>query len=353
MVLAVVAKDTSGVLERFEIERRAVGDSDVDIDIKYCGICHSDLHQIRGEWAMPLLYPMVPGHEIAGIVRSVGPKVTKFKVGDRVGVGCIVDSCRSCDSCAKGLEQFCANGMLGTYNSKTTKYGQKTKVLEGHDSEYTFGGYSQSVVVTEECVVRIPDSIDLAASAPLLCAGITTYSPLAHFGAKAKGSACTTGVIGFGGLGHMAVKLALAMGNTVYVFSTSVGKKAAVEELGAKFVCSADKDQMAAVTGKCNFILDTVSGNHDANLYLSALAVDGTFCVVGAPQAPFSIHAFSVRGVGGGVFGLGRRRPQMLSRCFLMMCACLFVAVLVYLAEYLVSTSNCLTASRPAAHHGA
>eukprot|EP00292_Cryptomonas_paramecium_P007957 CAMPEP_0113704838 /NCGR_PEP_ID=MMETSP0038_2-20120614/26762_1 /TAXON_ID=2898 /ORGANISM="Cryptomonas paramecium" /LENGTH=343 /DNA_ID=CAMNT_0000629705 /DNA_START=27 /DNA_END=1055 /DNA_ORIENTATION=- /assembly_acc=CAM_ASM_000170 len=322
MVLAIAAKDTSGVLERVEIERRAPGEQDVDIEIKYCGICHSDLHSIRAEWPIPSMYPMVPGHEIAGIVRAVGSQVTKFKVGDRVGVGCIVDSCRECGNCSKGLEQFCAKGNTGTYNSKATYYGKsgpKTKVLEGHSAEYTFGGYSQSIVVTEECVVRIPDSIDLAASAPLLCAGITTYSPLAFFGAKDKGSACTTGVIGFGGLGHMAVKLALSMGNTVYVFSTSVVKKAAVEELGAKFVCSADKDQMAAVTGKCNFILDTVSGNHDANLYLSALAVDGTFCVVGAPQAPFSIHAFSLimarKSVAGSLIGGIPETQEMLDYC--------------------------------------
>lgn len=321
-VLAVAASDTSGVLKKIEIERRSVMENDVDIEVKYCGICHSDLHQIRAEWPIPVVYPMVPGHEVVGVVKAVGSAVTKFKVGDRVGVGCIVDSCRDCAQCAKGNEQYCGKGMVGTYNSKTTWYGRtgpRTKLLPGQDAEVTFGGYSQSLVCDEKYVLRIPDALPLDKAAPLLCAGITTYSPLVYYGAKAKGTACTTGVIGFGGLGHMAVKLAKAMGNKVVVFSTSPGKKAAVEALGARFINSSDAADMASVTGTVDLIIDTASADHDINVYFGALATDGQFCVVGAPQAPFTVHPFSVifgrRSVCGSLIGGIQETQETLDFC--------------------------------------
>jgi uncharacterized zinc-type alcohol dehydrogenase-like protein len=266
------------------IERREPTESDVQIEILYCGICHSDLHSVRNEWSefMPTVYPIVPGHEIVGRVKAVGAAVTKFKPGDLVGVGCMVDSDGTCKNCKEGLEQFCPNLTL-TFNSP-----------DKHLGGVTYGGYSESVVVDERFVLRVPTNLELSGVAPLLCAGITTYSPIRHWGV---GKGTKMGVVGLGGLGHVAVKLGHAFGAHVVVFTTSPNKKDDALKLGAdEVVVSKNEDEMKAHAGTFNFILDTVSGNHDINTYLNLLARDGNLTLVGAPSEPLPVSAFTLIG---------------------------------------------------------
>ncbi|MBT2722607.1 NAD(P)-dependent alcohol dehydrogenase [Bacillus sp. ISL-46] len=263
------------------IERRDLQPNDVLIEIKYAGICHSDIHATRGEWG-PVNYPFVPGHEIAGIVTQVGSEVSKFTVGDRVGVGCMVDSCGECVHCHEGEEQYCLNGMTGTYGS-IDKNGQ-----------YTQGGYSSHIVVTEGFVVRIPDSIELDVAAPLLCAGITTYSPLRHWGAAAGKKVA---IVGLGGLGHMAVKLAHAMGAEVTVLSQTLKKKEDGLQLGADhYYATSDPETFKKLAGSFDLIVNTVSAKIDISAYLSLLALDGTLVNVGAPAEPLPVNVFSLIG---------------------------------------------------------
>ncbi|WDF53890.1 NAD(P)-dependent alcohol dehydrogenase [Mucilaginibacter sp. KACC 22063] len=293
-------------LDQLNINRRKPTAHDVEIDILYCGVCHSDLHTARNEWHNTV-YPCVPGHEIVGKIISVGDHVTKFKVGDMVGVGCIVDSCRECEYCKEGLEQYCEPGMTGTYNSPD-KYLQDTP---------TFGGYSESVVVDENYVLHIPDNLDPAATAPLLCAGITTYSPLHHWNV---GPGKKVGVVGIGGLGHMAIKIAKAMGAHVIAFTTSQSKFDEAKRLGAdEVVLSKDEEQMAAYRGKLHFILDAVSAEHDINAYLALLRVDGSLALVGAPEHPLPVAAFSLipgrKSFAGSMIGGIAETQEMLDFC--------------------------------------
>jgi uncharacterized zinc-type alcohol dehydrogenase-like protein len=253
------------------VARRAPKEDDVEIDIDFCGLCHSDVHATRGEWGNQN-YPLVPGHEIVGRVSRVGSAVDEFTPGERVGVGCLVDSCRECDSCLDGLEQYCENGMTGTYGSKDGRNG----------GAITQGGYATSIVVDRRYVLRIPDSLDAAAAAPLLCAGITTYSPLRHFDVEAGD---VVGVVGLGGLGHMAVKLAKAMGAEVKVFTTSESKISAARELGAdEVILSSDEAQMAGANRSVDVIIDTVAAPHDLNPYFRTLRVDGALFQLGLPS---------------------------------------------------------------------
>jgi uncharacterized zinc-type alcohol dehydrogenase-like protein len=286
------------------IERRDLEPHDVLIEIKYAGICHSDIHTARGEWG-PVNYPLVPGHEIAGIVTQVGSEVTKYAIGDRVGVGCMVDSCRECDNCRKGVEQYCLNGNTGTY-AAIDRYGQ-----------YTQGGYSTHIVVTEDFVVRIPDGIELDVAAPLLCAGITTYSPLRHWGA-APGK--KVAVVGFGGLGHMAVKLAHAMGAEVAVLSQTLKKKEDGLRLGADhYFATSDPETFKKLASTFDLIVNTVSAKIDMNAYLSLLAVDGTLVNVGAPPEALPVQVFSLighrRSFAGSAIGGIRETQEMLDFC--------------------------------------
>ncbi|MCE7039056.1 NAD(P)-dependent alcohol dehydrogenase [Dyadobacter sp. CY312] len=288
------------------IQRRKPTPHDVEIDIQFCGVCHSDLHTARSEWG-PSIYPCVPGHEIVGRIVSVGDHVKKFKVGDLVGVGCMVDSCRECQYCQEDLEQFCEKGMTGTYGSPDPH-------LPGSP---TFGGYSERIVVNENYVLRIPENMDLAAAAPLLCAGITTYSPLRHWNV---GPGKKVGVVGIGGLGHMGIKIAKAMGAEVVAFTTSESKFAEAKRLGAdEVVLSQDKEQMAAYRGKLHFILDAVSAQHDINAYLSLLRVDGSLALVGAPEHPLPVAAFSVimgrKSFAGSMIGGIAETQEMLDFC--------------------------------------
>lgn len=254
-------------LEEMTIPRRAVTAHDVEIEILFCGVCHSDLHTARNDWGNSL-YPVVPGHEIVGKVTKVGDKVSKFQVGDLAAVGCLVDSCRTCNSCKKDLEQYCLNGFTGTYNGNDAHLG-------GH----TFGGYSERVIVDEEFVLKVPKNLDLAAVAPLLCAGVTTWSPLVHW-KVGKGS--KVAVVGLGGLGHMAIKLAKGLGASVTLFSRSPDKSEDAKKLGAEaVVISTDEAQMEAVEGKFDFIIDTVPYEHDVNPYVTTLNINGTLVIVG------------------------------------------------------------------------
>ena len=256
-----------------DIERRAPGPGDVQIDIAFCGVCHSDLHTVRSEWP-GTLYPCVPGHEIVGHVSAVGAEVQGFKVGDTVGVGCLVDSCRHCASCNEGLEQYCSNGFVGTYNGPTAD-------APGH----TLGGYAQQIVVEQRFVLKIRHGDDqLAAVAPLLCAGITTYSPLRHWNA---GPGKKVGIVGIGGLGHMGIKIAHAMGAHTVAFTTSEGKRQDALDLGAdEVVISRDAAQMQQHAGSFDFILNTVAAPHNLDAFTSLLKRDGTMCLVGAPASP-------------------------------------------------------------------
>ena len=271
-VHAYAAPSATAPLEPTTIERRDVGATEILIDIKFAGICHSDIHTARGEWG-DAGWPIVVGHEIAGVVAEVGSKVDKHKVGDRVGVGCLVDSCRTCSSCEAGLEQYCLEGNVQTYGG-----------VEKETGKQTYGGYSTRIVVDRDFVLRISPDVDLAATAPLLCAGITTYSPLRHWGVK-EGS--KVGVVGLGGLGHMAVKLAHAMGAEVTLFTTSPGKTDDAKALGAdEVVISKDAEAMKAKAGSLDLIVNTVAASHDLDPLLTALAVDGTMVLVGAPATP-------------------------------------------------------------------
>ncbi|MFC5527869.1 NAD(P)-dependent alcohol dehydrogenase [Cohnella yongneupensis] len=286
------------------IERRDLKPHDVLIEIKYAGICHSDIHTARGDWG-PVQYPLVPGHEIAGIVTDIGSEVTKFAVDDRVGVGCMVDSCGECVNCRKGEEQYCLEGNVGTY-AAIDRYGQ-----------YTQGGYSTHIVVTEDFVVRIPDGLELDVAAPLLCAGITTFSPLRHWGA-APGK--KVAVVGLGGLGHMAVKLAHAMGAEVTVLSQTLKKKEDGLKLGADhYYATSDPETFKKLAGSFDLIVNTVSAQIDINAYLSLLALDGTLVNVGAPPEPLSVQVFSLipqrRSFAGSMIGGIRETQEMLDFC--------------------------------------
>jgi uncharacterized zinc-type alcohol dehydrogenase-like protein len=266
-VLGYAAQSPTDALAPYRFERRKPRADDVVIDILYCGVCHSDLHYARNDWGRTT-YPLVPGHEIIGRVVSVGPDVTRFKPGDHVGVGCMVDSCRHCAACKHGLEQYCEEYPTYTYGS-----------TDRHDHMRTFGGYSEKVVVSDKFVLKVPDGLDLKGAAPLLCAGITTWSPLRHW-KVGKGS--SVAVIGLGGLGHMALKLAKALGANVTLFSRSPDKEQDARRLGAdKVVISTDEAQMASVTGQFDLIIDTVPYAHDLNPYLPALSLNGTLVLVG------------------------------------------------------------------------
>jgi uncharacterized zinc-type alcohol dehydrogenase-like protein len=289
------------------IVRRDPTEHDVQIEILFCGICHSDLHQVRNEWkqVMPTVYPCVPGHEIVGRVANVGSGVTKFKPGDLAAVGCMVDSDRTCRECRSGLEQFCPNMTL-TYNSP-----------DKHLGGVTYGGYSESIVVDEQYVVKVPSNLNLAGAAPLLCAGITTYSPMRHWGVT-KGK--KVGVVGLGGLGHMAVKIAHALEAHVVVFTTSPNKKEDALRLGAdEVVISRNANEMKKHTGSFDFILDAVSAEHDINAYLNLLGRDGNITLVGAPEQPLAVTAFGLifgrRSLSGSPIGGIPETQEMLDFC--------------------------------------
>ncbi|MER6750324.1 NAD(P)-dependent alcohol dehydrogenase [Streptomyces fungicidicus] len=304
-VAAYAAPAAKAPLERTTIERREVGEHDVLIDIRFAGICHSDIHQAREGWG-DAIFPMVPGHEIAGVVSEVGPGVTAFRAGDRVGVGCMVDSCRECENCRAGREQYCTgSGMVGTYNAL------------GKDGEPTYGGYSQKIVVDENYVVRIPDGLPLDVAAPLLCAGITTYSPLKRWGA---GPGKKVAVLGMGGLGHMGVKIAHALGAEVTVLSQSLRKKDDGLKLGADhYRATSDPKTFEELRGSFDLILSTVSAPLDFDAYLSLLRTEGTLANVGAPEEPVSLNLFSVLGGGktlaGSMIGGIAETQEMLDFC--------------------------------------
>ncbi len=289
------------------IQRRAPGHRDVQIDIAYCGVCHSDLHTVRSEWP-GTLYPCVPGHEIVGHVSAVGSEVDGFDVGDAVGVGCLVDSCRRCDSCAEGLEQYCTNGFVGTYNGPT-----------GDPPGHTLGGYAQRIVVDRDFVLKIRHpQAQLAAVAPLLCAGITTYSPLRHW---RVGPGKKVGIVGIGGLGHMGIKIAHAMGAHVVAFTTSESKRDEAHGLGAdEVVISRDAAQMKAHAGSFDFILNTVAAPHVLDAYTALLKRDGTLCLVGAPAEPHPSPSvmgliFGRKAIAGSLIGGIRETQEMLDFC--------------------------------------
>lgn len=289
----------------FTIPRRGAGPTDVAIEILYCGVCHSDLHTARGEWG-GTLYPCVPGHEIVGRVTEVGGEVTKFKAGDLAAVGCMVDSCRTCATCQAGQEQYCLNGFTGTYNGEDKKLG-------GH----TFGGYSTNIVVEEAFVLRVPEKLELAAVAPLLCAGITTYSPMRHW---KVGPGQKVGIVGLGGLGHMGVKFAHAFGAHTVLFTTSPGKVEDGKRLGAdEVVISKNADEMKKHGSSFDFIIDCVSAEHDINAYLQLLRLDGTLCQVGAPEKPLPVNVFNLllprRNFAGSAIGGIAETQEMLDFC--------------------------------------
>ncbi len=304
---AYSAASATSSLAPTTIARRDPTEQDVQIEILFCGICHSDLHQVRNEWAnlMPTVYPIVPGHEIVGRVTKVGPAVTKFKPGDLAAVGCLVDSDGTCPECQDGLEQFCPN--------MTLTFGSPDKHLGG----VTYGGYSDSMVVDERFVLRVPSNLDLAGAAPLLCAGITTYSPIRRWGVT-KGK--KVGVVGLGGLGHMGVKFAQAFGAHVVVFTTSPSKKEDALRLGAdEAVVSRNADEMQKHTGSFDFILDTISADHDINAYINLLRRDGNLTLVGAPAKPLAVAAFGLlfgrRSLSGSLIGGIAETQEMLDFC--------------------------------------
>jgi uncharacterized zinc-type alcohol dehydrogenase-like protein len=301
---AYAAHSATTPLEPWRLERRDPGPGDVQIDILYCGVCHTDIHFARNEWDNAV-YPMVPGHEIAGVVVRAGANVTRFKAGDRVGVGCLVDSCRACGPCQSGEEQYCAEGATLTYNSE---------MRDG--SGITYGGYSTQIVVDQDFVVRMPGNLPLDAAAPLLCAGITTYSPLRHW---RVGEGARMAVVGLGGLGHMAVKFGRAMGAHVTVLSHSPGKKADAMRLGAHaFLVTHDPEVLAQQASRFDFILDTVSAAHDLTPYLGMLDVDRTMVLVGLPE-PAPLPAFPLvwrrRSLAGSLIGGLRETQEMLDFC--------------------------------------
>jgi len=292
-------------LKQMHINRREVTAKDVEIDILYCGVCHSDLHTARNEWH-GTVYPNVPGHEIIGRITKVGDSVTRFKVGDLAGVGCMVDSCRECESCKEGLEQYCETGNIQTYNGH-----------EKYLNQQTFGGYSECVVVDEDFVLHVPENLDPASTAPLLCAGITTYSPLKHWNI---GPGMKVGIVGIGGLGHMGVKIAKAMGAHVVVITTSVAKEEDAKRLGAHdVILSTDEAQMRRNRGTLHYILDCVSAQHDINAYLRLLKRDGSLTLVGAPENPLPVAPFSLiparKSFSGSMIGGIAETQEMLDFC--------------------------------------
>ncbi len=303
---AFAASSPTTPLAPHSIERRTPGPKDVAIAIDFCGVCHSDLHFVRGEWG-PVPYPAVVGHEIVGKVTAVGADVSGFKIGDTVGVGCFVDSCRTCASCKDHLENYCTTGNTQTYGGVEKETGRPT-----------MGGYSKAIVVDQNFVLRVPANLDPAGAAPLLCAGITTYSPLRHW---KVGPGSKVGVVGLGGLGHMAIKLAVAMGADVTVFTTSPGKVAAAKALGAQLVVvSSNPDEMAATAGSLNFILDTVAAPHSLDPFIAALRRDGTMCLVGAPSTPHPSPAvfpfiFGRKSLAGSLVGGLQETQEMLDFC--------------------------------------
>jgi len=292
-------------LAPFTFTRRNPGPAEIEIQIEYCGVCHTDLHQARNDW-QGTVYPCVPGHEIVGRVTKAGAGVKKFKEGDLAAVGCMVDSCRTCESCQEGLEQFCDQGPTFTYNSEDKKHGG-----------ITYGGYAEAIVLDEAFALRVPTSLNLAATAPLLCAGITTYSPLRHW---KVGPGQKVGVIGLGGLGHMAVKLAHAFGARVVLFTTSPGKSADAIRLGAsEVVVSKNEAEMQKHMNSFDFILDTVSAPHDINAYLALLKRDGTLTLVGVPEQPLPVQPFNLifkrRQFAGSLIGGIAETQEMLNFC--------------------------------------
>jgi len=302
---AYAALQGKAQLEPFKIERRDPRPHDVAIEILYCGVCHSDLHQVRDEWGHGM-FPMVPGHEIVGRVTAVGNAVQGFKPGDLAGIGCMVDSCRSCPSCQEGLEQFCEQGFVGTYNAR-----------ERDGQTITYGGYSTHIVTDEAFVLHIPDQLDPAGTAPLLCAGITTYSPLRHWNI---GPDHKVGVVGLGGLGHMAVKLAHAFGAEVTLFTTSPGKEADAKRLGAdEVVISKDWAAMKQQARRFDFIINTVSAPHDINAYTALLKRDGTMTLLGMPESPPTLQVanlvFRRASIAGSLIGGIRETQEMLNFC--------------------------------------
>ncbi len=302
---AFAASDAKSLLKPLDIERRDPKPDDVVIKISHCGICHSDIHTVRSEWG-PAHYPCVPGHEIVGHVIQVGKKVKKFKVGDTAGVGCFVDSCGKCANCKANEEQFCSNQATFTYNS-----------IDKETKTPTLGGYSTHITVKDKYVLKVNKSLPLEAVAPLLCAGITTYSPLKRYNVK-RGS--KVGVVGLGGLGHMAVKIANAMGAEVTVFSTSIKKKPDAKRLGAKnFIISSDPKSLSEKTGYFDVIIDTVSANHDLNAYLNTLKNDGTMVLLGVPPTPSKVAASSLIGgrkrLTGSLIGGIKETQEMLDFC--------------------------------------
>ncbi|MCW3073139.1 MAG: hydroxyacid dehydrogenase [Flaviaesturariibacter sp.] len=302
---AYAAYDATSPLRDFELQRRELGPKDVQIEILYCGVCHSDIHQVRNEWGNSI-YPMVPGHEIVGRVTGVGSDVTKFKEGDLAGVGCLVDSCRECPKCKEGLEQYCEGGSVGTYNA-----------LERDGKTVTYGGYSKQIVTTEDFVLKVSEKLDLQAVAPLLCAGITTYSPLRHWGIT-KGH--KVGVLGLGGLGHMAVKFAVSFGAEVTMLSHSPSKETDARRLGAhRFALTSNEETIKSLANHFDFIIDTVSAPHDYNVYLGMLNTNGVMICVGAPPAPAQIPAFNLifqrRSIAGSLIGGIPETQEMLDYC--------------------------------------
>ncbi|MCA4782727.1 NAD(P)-dependent alcohol dehydrogenase [Empedobacter stercoris] len=302
---AYAAFNETDALGPHTIERRTLSPKDVFIDIDYCGVCHSDIHTVKGDWGKPN-YPVVPGHEIIGRVKEIGSEVTKFKVGDLVGVGCMVESCQHCHPCDEGLEQYCESGSTGTYNSKNSKHGG-----------ITYGGYSENIVVEENFVLHVPENIDVKAAAPLLCAGITTWSPLRHWNVKAGDK---VGVVGLGGLGHMGVKFAKAMGAHVVMITTSESKGEDAKKLGAdEVLISKDADQMKAQRNTFDFLLNTIPVKHDVNPYLALLKLDKTMCMVGAIEPLDAIHGglliLKRRNLTGSLIGGIKETQEMLDFC--------------------------------------
>jgi uncharacterized zinc-type alcohol dehydrogenase-like protein len=298
------APQANHLLEPFKFERREVGPHDVLIEILYCGVCHSDLHKVRDEWGN-CIFPMVPGHEIVGKITNIGEHVTRFKIGDTVGVGCFVDSCRHCSSCADGLEQYCENRVVYTYNSLD------------NEGQPTYGGYSNQIVVDENYTLRISAAENLAGVAPLLCAGITTYSPLMQW---KIGKGHKVGVLGLGGLGHMGVKLAVSLGAEVTILSTSPSKKADAEKLGAhNFVVTSDPEQVKVATNSLDFILNTISAPHEYDFYLKMLKRDGTMILLGIPPEAPRLSAFNLipkrRRIAGSMIGGIAETQEMLDYC--------------------------------------
>jgi uncharacterized zinc-type alcohol dehydrogenase-like protein len=302
---AYAAQSAVSPLAPFRFERRNPGPKDIQIEILYCGVCHSDIHQVRDEWGGSI-FPMVPGHEIVGKITHVGEKVTRFKVGDLAGIGCFVDSCRTCSNCRSGLEQYCEEGMVGTYNGR-----------ERDTKAPTYGGYSTQIVVDEDYTLQISDKLSLPGVAPLLCAGITTYSPLRYVNA---GKGHRIGVVGLGGLGHMGVKFAAAFGAEVTMLSTSKSKEADAKKLGAHhFLLTTDGEAMKAKANYFDIILNTVSAQHEYGTYLNLLRTNGTMIVVGVPPAPSALPAFDLimkrRSIIGSLIGGIKETQEMLDFC--------------------------------------